>query len=89
MKADVGKSVAPINTESEHGLMNDDSIVSKEEIEGNERSKLIKSPNSNLGRMNTLLAGIRGKSKTQISSQESKSVSPERPLGTFLHESTI
>ena len=81
--------MAPINTESERSSMNDDSIMSKEEIDGNWRSRSIKSPNSMLGRMNTMLASIRGKSKTQMSSQESESVSPERPLRTVLQDSTI
>ena len=89
LKADMGKSFAPINTESERSSMNDDSIMSKEEIDGNRRSRSIKSPNSMLGRMNTMLASIRGKSKTLMSSQESESVSPERPLRTVLHDSAI
>ena len=87
--AEMGKSVALINTENDRGSMLEDSIMSNDEVDGNGRSKSIKSTDSKLGRLNTLLKSIRGKSKSRMSSQDSKSISPERPLGTVVHESTI
>ena len=88
IKAAMGKSAAVINTENDRGSMMDDSIMSQGEIDGNGRSKSIRSQNSGLFRLNTMLKSIKVRSKSRMSSDENKSISPERPLGTVMHEST-
>ena len=89
IKAAMGKSAAVINTENDRGSMMDDSIMSQGEVDGNGRSKSIRSQNSGLFRLNTMLKSIKVRSKSRMSSDESKSISPERPMGTVMHESTF